>query len=277
MSNRGLRKVLGFAFGTAAAWAFAVKPRVWGKPDLSEIRRYDYAHRGFFDPTKGIPENSLAAYRAAVEHGYGITMDVRITRDGVPVLFHDERLYRMTGVDGSVENSTLEELKALQLGRSEETIPTLQEALDLIDGQVPVLLELHVCEGNYEVLCDLTCDVLDVYEGVFAIEAFDPRVLRWFRQQRNEYVRGQLVDYNHSSGYSIKSRIWDLFCMSLFMNFLTEPDMIACSMGSRMNPSLWLCRVLYNVLRLDWTVKSMEDYEQVRTGGAVAVFEVIEP
>ena len=80
MSNRGVRKFLGFALGTAAAWAFAVKPRIWGKPDLSEIRRYDYARRGFFDPAKHIPENSLAAFRAAVEHGYGITMDVMILK-----------------------------------------------------------------------------------------------------------------------------------------------------------------------------------------------------
>ena len=144
MSSKGIRKVLGVAIGTACAWAFAVKPRVWGKPDMSEIRRYDYAHRGFTGPDGKIPENSLAAYRAAVEHGYGVTMDVRVTRDGVPVLFHDQRLYRMTGAESTVENSTLEELKELRLGRSEETIPTLEEALQLIDGQVPVILEMHV-------------------------------------------------------------------------------------------------------------------------------------
>ncbi len=277
MSKKTMRKVLGFAFGTAAAWAVAVKPRIWGKPDLSEIRRYDYARRGFFDPVKKIPENSLASCRAAIEHGYGITMDVRITRDGVPVLFHDERIYRMTGIDGTIENCTLAELRELKLGRTEETIPTLQEALELVDGQVPVLLELHVSEGNYETLCDLTCDVLDVYEGVFAVQAFDPRVLRWFRQQRNEYIRGQLVDYNHSSGISLKSRIWDFFSASLFMNFLTEPDMISYNTGSRINPSLWICRVLYNTLRLEWTVKSMDEYERVRTDGSIAIFEAIEP
>ena len=275
--SKGIRKVLGFAIGTAAAWAVAVKPRIWGKPDLSEIRRYDYARRGFFDPIKNIPENSLAAFRAAIEHGYGITMDVRITRDGVPVIFHDPRLYRMTGAEGSVESSTLAELGELKLGKSEEMIPTLEEAFRLIDGQVPVLLELHVDEGNFEILCDRTCDELDVYEGVFGIQSFDPRVLRWFRQQRNEYIRGQMIDYNHSSGTTLKSRIWDLFCASLFMNFLTEPDMISCSLGSRINPSLWLCRLLYRVPRLEWTVKSMEEYENVRTDGGIVIFEAIEP
>ena len=277
MSRNSFRRFMGFAVGAAAAWAFAVKPRVFGKPDMSEIRRYDYARRGFFDPVKKIPENSMAAFRAAVEHGYGMTMDVRITRDGIPVLFHDQRLYRMTGIDGTVENSTLAELRELKLERTDEGIPTLEEALQMVDGRVPVILELHVCEGNQEALCELTCDVLDVYEGVFAVQSFDPRVLRWFRQQRNEYIRGQMVDYSYSSGTTIRSRVWDLFCASLFMNFLTEPDMISCSMGSRMNPSLWLCRALYRVPRFEWTVRSIESYEEVRTGGAIAVFESIEP
>ena len=277
MSKRGFRRLLGFAIGTTAAWAFAVKPRVWGKPDLSEIRRYDYARRGFFDPAKDIPENSLAACRAAMEHGYGLILDVRITKDGVPVLFHDERIYRMTGFAGDVETSTLAEIKAMRLLGTEERIPTLEEALELVDGQVPVVLELHVCGGNYETLCDLVCDVLDVYEGVFAVQSFDPRVLRWFRQQRNEYIRCQMSDYNYCSGTSWKSRIWDLFCTSLFMNFLTEPDMISCSMGTRINPSLWLCRILYHVPWFVWTVRTMEEYEQVRTDGAIVVFESMEP
>ena len=275
--NKGGRRLFGFLVGTAVTWAFAVKPRVWGKPDMSEICRYDYARRGLFDPNGKVPENSLAACRAAIEHGYGVCLDVRITRDGIPALFHDERTYRMTGVDGTVENSTLAELKELRLGKSEETIPTLKEALDLIDGQVPVILELHVQNGNYDALSDLTCEVVDAYEGVFALQCADPRVLRWFRQQRNEYIRAQMVDYHHSSGITIMSRVWDLFCASLFLNFLTEPDLLFCGPGSQMNPSVWLCRVLYRTPRLTGTVKTIGEYEQVKTDGAVAVFEAIEP
>ena len=275
--GKTMRRFLGFTFGTAAAWAFAVKPRIWDKPDMYEIRRYDYARKGLFDPDKKIPENSLAAFREAVDHGYGVTLDVRRTRDGIPVVFHDEHLYRMTERDGQVEMRTLEELKELRLYRSEETIPTLEEALNLIDGQVPVLVELKTDGENVQALCDSVCEVLDKYEGVFAVQSVDPRVLRWFRQERNEYIRGQVVDYNYCSGYTVTSRIWDLFCSSLLMNFMTEPDMLVCSMSVRYNPSVWICRLLYHIPRLNWTVRTLEEYEAVKTDGATALFEQIEP
>ena len=276
MSKR-IRNLFGFALGTATAWAFAVKPRIWDKPDLSEIRRYDYAGRGLYDPDKGIPENSLAAFREAMDHGYGVKMDVRMTLDGVPVVFHDERLYRMTGADGSVEDCTIDEIRELTLAGSEETIPTLEEALALIAGQVPVVLELKVCDGDVEYLCEETCEVLDTYDGIFAIQSMDPRVLRWYKLERNEYIRGQMVDYQASSGYTWKNRVWDLFCNSLFMNFLTEPDFISCSLMTRYNPSVWLCRLLYRIPRFSWTVMTIEDYEDTRMDGAIAVFERIAP
>lgn len=275
--GKGFRKFVGFMFGTAAAWSFAVKPRVWDKPDMSEIRRYDYAKRGFFNPKRGIPENSLAAFDEAVAHGYGMTMDVRLSLDGVPVVFHDEHLYRMTQRDGEVENLTLRELQEYRLGNTEEGIPALADALKLVDGQVPVLIGLRTCGDNVEELCDAVCEVLDAYEGVFAVFSVDPRVLRWFRRERNEYIRGQVVDYSYCSGYTITSRIWDLFCSSLLLNFLTEPDMLVCSMSVKYNPSVWLCRVLYQVPRLYWTVRSIEEYEAVKTDGAAAVFEAVEP
>ena len=276
MSKR-IRNLFGFALGTTAAWAFAVKPRIWDKPDLGDIRRYDYAGRGLYDPDKGIPENSIAAFRAALDHGYGVTMDVRVTADGVPVVFRDERLYRMTGAEGSVEDRMLEELHELKLAGTEEEIPTLEEALAVIAGQVPVLIELKVFDENVEYLCAEVCDVLDTYEGVFAIQTTDPRVLRWYRQERNEYIRGQIVDYQMSSGYTWKNRVWDLFCNSLFMNFLTEPDFISCSLTTRYNPSVWLCRLLYRIPRFLWTAMTMEDYEDIKMDGAIAVFERIDP
>ena len=193
--SRGVRKLIGFAVGTAAAWAFAVKPRVWGKPDLREIRRYDYARRGYRGP-EDVPENSLAGFQEAMDHGYGITMDVRLTADGVPVVFHDEYLYRMTGNSGRLEDHTLEELQELRLHGGEEKIPTLDEALALVNGQVPVILELRPCDETIAYLCESICRVIDEYDGIFAVQAMDPRILRWFREERNEYIRSQMVDYN---------------------------------------------------------------------------------
>jgi glycerophosphoryl diester phosphodiesterase len=275
--SRTMKRLAGFLIGTGAAWAFAVKPRLLHKPDLSEIRRYDFARRGFRGSDKDIPENSPEAFRQAIDHGYGIQMDVRLTRDGVPVVFADSRVERMTGGRGSVENSTIEELRELTLGDGLETIPTLEEVLDLVDGQVPVLLDLRVDHNNADALADQVCEVVDTYDGIFAIESTDPRVLVWFRKQRKEYIRGQKVDFTHRSGTGWKSVIWDFVCSSLLLDFLTEPDYISTNIDHRKNPSLWICRMLYRVTRMDWTVKTLEDYELVKTDGSTVVFEDIEP
>ena len=157
-----IRRLAAFLGGTALTWAFAVKPRLWNKPDMGDLRRYDYAHKGYFDKKKGIPENSLAACRAAVEHGYGIAVDVRITRDGIPVLFADARLDRLTGTNGTVENSTYAELLELRLSGTEETIPMLQSVLEMVDGQVPVLLDLRVEDDPDSVLYDFHLRVEDL-------------------------------------------------------------------------------------------------------------------
>ena len=176
-----------------------------------------------------------------------------------------------------MENSTLEELKELRLEGTEETIPTLREALEFIDGQVPVILNVLVEDQDYNAISDQICDVLDEYEGVFAVESLDPRVLRWFRKQRREFVRGQVIDYRHSTGGTFKNLLWDFLCASLLMNFLTEPDYISSRPDQRYNPSLWICRCLYRVQRMNWIIRSMEAYEEVKTDGAVVVFEGIEP
>lgn len=275
--GRKLKTAIGLAIGTVAAWACAVRPRIFDKPDLSEIRRFDYARGGWFDRKKQIPENSLPAFRAAVEHGYGIRLDVRLCRDGEPVVFRDSRLFRMCGADGTVENSTLEELREMQLDGTENGIPTLEEALGEIDAQVPVILCLHSEEDNYNSLASQACAACDCYDGVFTVEADDPRVLRWFRKNRREYIRGTVIDGRHTSGNDLMHLLWDFCCFSMLLNFLTEPDYVSVSLDSRINPSLWICRLFYRIQRMDWTVRTLEEYEAVRTAGSIAVFEEIEP
>ncbi len=274
--GKTLRTVVGVTVGAAAAWICALKPRIFDKPDLSEIRRYDYARGGFFDRKKGIPENSLPAMKAAVDHGYGIRLDVRLCRDGVPVIFRDSRLFRMCGSEGSVENSTLEELKSLKLENSEEAIPTLEEALECIDAQVPVLLCLHTEQDNANSLSTQVCAACDVYDGIFTVESADPRVLQWFRSNRREYIRGSVVDAGRRSGEGFRNLLWDFLSFSLLMNFLSEPDYISVNLSSRFNPSVWICRLVYRMQCMNWTIRSEEEYEAVRTDGCIAVFEDIE-
>ena len=240
--GRTARRIFKALFGTAAAWTVAVKPRILGKPDLSEIRRYDYARRGLYDPEKGIAENSKEAISAAIAAGYGILLDVRQDDEGVPIISRDDGIFA-----------------------SDENALTLEEALNLIDGQVPVLLELRPEEGYTEELCENTAMILDLYDGVFALQSLNWRALRWFKKERNEYIRGQVVDYGYRSGSDTRSGLRDFLSNSLLLNLFTSRDYISTNINDRNKPSLWLCRLVYRVQRMDWTVRNIDEYEMVKS------------
>lgn len=276
MSTTG-RKVFKILFGTAAAWAIAVKPRLLHKADLTVFRRYDFAHRGLHDTGLEAPENSLEAFERAAVKGYGITADVRLSRDGVPVVFADSELARMCQEDGEVEELTLQDLQKMSLLQTDQKIPTLKETLREVDCRVPILLNLHVRKGNYARLCEAVTRDLDLYDGLFAIESIDPRILFWYRRQRDEYIRVQMVDYTHRVNYSKLGRVWDFLCSSLFFNVFAAPDAISQNMDNHHALSTMFCRLLYHVPTLDWTIRNENDYEMIKTDGSIVIFDGIEP
>lgn len=275
--GKKMRKLFGAALGTAAAWALAVKPRTSGKPDMTEFQKYDFAHRGYYNIRKKIPENSMKAFAAAIEHGYGIEMDVRLTRDGVPVVIHDSGLLRLSGAECRVEDSTREELRQYFLSKTEEKIPDLEEALALVDGQVPVLLDLKPEDENYGMLCSRVSRVLDGYDGVFAVQSADPMAVRWFRNRRPEYIRGQVMEYGERCGCGAACTVSNFVRHNLLTNFLTAPDFVTCNVEDRTNLSLRLCRFLYRVQTMEWGIHDLEGYELVKTDESLVIFEDIEP
>ena len=128
-----------------------------------------YAHRGLHNETRA--ENSMSAFRAAVEAGYGIELDVQLSKDGVVTVFHDYSLLRMTGVDKKLNELDFSQLKTLSLDNTEEKIPSLKEVLSLIDGKVPLLVELKG-ETTDTSLCKKTAELLKEYYGEYCIESF---------------------------------------------------------------------------------------------------------
>ena len=127
-----------------AVYLFVLAPRMTGKPDVSSLMGWYYAHRGLHDNKGDAPENSLAAIRNAVEKGYGIEFDVQLTRDRIPVVFHDETLKRVCGAEGNVRDYTYEELQAFPLLASQERIPLLADVLAAVDGRVPLIIEIKI-------------------------------------------------------------------------------------------------------------------------------------
>ena len=270
-------KIILASVGTLAAWAIAVKPRTKDKPDMSLFLSYDYANGGLHDFCKNMPEHTLKSYELAVQHGYGVVMDVRITKDGVPVVFADHELWRMCSKEGTIEDSLYEEIKDLKLLETEEKIPTLKEALELVDGQVPVLIQLKDWGDNTTELCENTSLVLDEYEGIFAVESLDYKVVRWFMRYREPYIRAQMLEKSIDLGNSVFEVLSHVAKNFLLTNCLSKPDFISTHIVDRRSISLRLCRHLYHVPVMYWTICTLKEYETARLDDAIVAFEDIEP
>ena len=150
------------------------------------------AHRGLFDELN--PENSLSAFKNAVKNNIPIEFDVVSTSDGVPVVFHDSKLARMTGQDGFISNCTYDEIKDLYLLKTKETIPTLKQALELIAGKVPVLIEIKNF-GNVGPLEKEIWKTLQGYRGEYAIASYNPYTLEWFKNNEPKIKRCQVASF----------------------------------------------------------------------------------
>lgn len=255
-------------------YLFMIMPRIFGKPDKEPHMGVLYAHRGLHDNDAGIPENSMKAFERAKEAGYGIELDVQLTRDGIPVIFHDFTLERMCGVSEKVENLTYEQLNQLTLLNTDEKIPILKDFLDMVNGAVPLIVELKVEMTNLA-LCPVVQGLLDDYKGVYCIESFNPLVLLWYRVKRNEIMRGQLSTNFRLDG-NYKTPLYFILT-HLFTNFITAPDFIAYNCRFKNEPSRLICRKLYKNLAAAWTVKSQQELESIRDDFDLFIFDSFVP
>jgi glycerophosphoryl diester phosphodiesterase len=148
--------------------------------DLSWLTARPIAHRGYHDTNKTVWENTLTAFQRAVDKGFAIECDVHLSSDGVPVVFHDGDLKRLTGQDGFIWQRTAAELGALKVGGTADHPPTLKEMLDLVAGRVPLVIELKGIPGHDEGLVRAVGDLLGSYDGKAAIMSFDHWLIRDF-------------------------------------------------------------------------------------------------
>ncbi len=271
------KRIFWIATGTIVAWAVAIKPRTKGKPDMTVFSAYDYANGGLHDYCKNFPENSLDAFEAAYKLGYGIVMPVRLTKDKVPVVFSDHELWRMCAADGAIEDITYAALKDFTLLDTRHHVPTLKEALDLIDGQVPVLIQMKPYGMNGNTLCECAAEVLDGYDGVFAVESLDYGCVRWFMRNRPAVIRGQMLEKSVDFGDSIISFLRRFAKNWLLTNNMCRPDFISAHIVDRKSLSLRFCRFLYHVPVMHWNVCTLREYERSRMEDAIVAFEDIEP
>lgn len=219
------------------------------------------AHRGLWGGN--VVENSVTAYKKAVEMGYPIEIDVFITTDNHLVSFHDDNLRRMTGEDGFVFNKTLAELKALRLNQTLERIPTFDEVLEICQGKVPILIEIKN-QPNKQVVDELVAR-LKSYNGEFAIQSFNPLYINRVKKLAPSFIRGILSDTFNLD----KSRIVRYIVRKMPLNFICKPDFLSFNYKSL--PIKFRRAKKYP--KLAWTITSQEIADDIKPYANNIIFE----
>jgi len=259
-----------------ALYLLAIMPRMFGRPDKTPFMGALYAHRGLHDNERDAPENSMSAFRKAVEAGYGIELDVQLTRDKVAVVFHDATLKRVCGAEGKVSDFTYEELLQFSLCGTSEKIPRFEEVLRMTDGRVPMIIEYKAPGVDVEV-CPVADALLQKYRGAYCIESFNPMVLVWYRRHRKHVMRGQLsTSYTKDGEKGYPGGVLWLMHHLLF-NFLTKPDFIAYNHKYYRDRSRSLCRYLYKCTSVAWTIGSQEELDSRKRDFDLFIFEAFRP
>ena len=239
------------------------------KRDTNFLTKNLIAHRGYHDIEKGIPENSMKAFAEAIKNNYIIELDVHLLKDSEVVVFHDDNLKRMTGVNKKVKECTYEEITEIKLKETEEKIPLLKDVLNLVDGKVPIIIELKT---------DLRCGklekevikILEKYNGEYAIKSFNPLSVNYFRKHSPSTIRGQLAsDFKNDKMFILKK----LFLKYMLFNFISKPDFI--SYDIRTLPNKKIAKIREKQLVLGWTARSGEDMEKAKKYCDNVIFENI--
>ena len=250
-------------------WLLAVWPGKGRKERMQVFSKQLIAHRGLHNNKGDAPENSLLAFRRAVDAGYGIELDVRETKDEALVICHDDNLKRVAGVKKKISGMALTDLKPIRLFSSEEGVPTFEEALAVIGGKVPLVVEVKSEDfQNVTRLCEHVAAVLDAYEGPLCMESFNPAVVRWFRKNRPDMLRGQLSDRFKKQKFPDNILMFLFSCC--FFNFATKPDFIAYRFSCANLLRFRLIHGLFHATCAGWTIRSEEDLKN-----AAPVFDVI--
>ena len=244
-----------------------------GHPVLAELKKWNFAHRGLHDTAR--PENSMAAFRAALDHGYGIELDVHLMKDGNLAVIHDSNLQRVTGVDLRIEDLTAADLCHYHLNGTDHTIPLFSDVLKLFDGKAPMVVEVKCVDGNHAELCSRTLELLDNYRGCFCMESFDPRAVIWLRRNRPDICRGQLSENWMGKNLPIPGILrWALTYH--ISNLATRPDFISYKYADRKAFGTDICRRLLGVSGVSWTLQSREEYDAAVNEGWIPIFENFE-
>lgn len=250
---------------------FMTAPDLEGRRKVSPFIGVRWAHRGLHDIDRGIPENSMAAFQAAKQEGFGIELDVHLTKDKQLVVFHDDMFERVCGEPGRVEDTEYAKMARYRLCGTEERIPLLSEVLRAVDGKVPLLIEVKLPNADTEI-CRYLIRELENYNGRYMIQSFNCLVLRWLKKYRGEIPRGQLssnlTEHEKNPHYLLR------FCVKyLLSNWICRPDFISYKWADRRNPGFWLNRVIFRAPTAAWTLHGSRAVTEAGKKADMLIFE----
>lgn len=252
---------------------FLLKPTKPTSKQMEPFYHRNFAHRGLHTKNKKVPENSLTAFRHAVINDYGIELDIQFSKDFQVVVFHDDTLDRVCGVHGRVDEFTYEQLKQFSLRGQKEQIPLFSEVLSIVDGKVPLIVELKTGKSNKR-LCETAYRMLQDYKGDYCIESFNPLIVQWFKQNAPHILRGQL-----SAPYSSLKK--ELTKFQAFMlgncicNVISRPNFIAYDKISK--PFTVKLAESLGAMPVVWTARDTDDTELLESKNQAVIFEFYHP
>lgn len=200
----------------------------------------------------------MVAFAKAIENSYIIELDVHILKDKSVIVFHDDNLERMTGVNKKVKETTYNEIKKIKLQSTNCYIPLLKDVLKLVNGKVPLIIELKtdVKCGSLE---KETINILKTYTGQYAIKSFSPLSIYWLKKHHPKVIIGQLFsDFKGDKMNIIKK----LFLKNMILNFITKPDFI--SYGIDGLPNARVEKYRKTNLVLGWTITNKSEIERAK-------------
>lgn len=228
------------------------------KRDINFLTQNLIAHRGYHNIKKGIPENSIMAFENAIKHNYLIELDVHILKDGEIVVFHDDNIKRMTGIDREIKDMDYDEIREIKLQETNQRIPLLKEVLKVVDGKVPLIIEL-----KYDVKCGVlekeVIKILKEYNGKYAIKSFNPFSIIFIKNNFPEAIRGQLAtDFKDDNISKIKR----IFLSKMLFNFISKPDFISYNINAL--PNKRVSKIRSNKVILGWTVRNNDNLKKAK-------------
>ncbi len=252
---------------------FAIWPARLNMEQQRHFQKRNYAHRGLYTADGQVPENSMPAFHAAINAGYGIELDLQLTKDGQVAVFHDDTLQRVCDRPGSIRDYSYAQLQHFSLMHTDCTVPLFADVLREVRGSVPLIIEIKTCPNAQE-LCRKAWEILLQYTGKFCIESFDPRIVQWWRVHAKQVVRGQLTAPYRELRKSQSAPVSFLLANCL-TNIIARPHFLAYSKEG-LAPGGRLC-LAAGCVPVVWTVHPQDPVAALQERNDATIFEFYTP